>query len=323
MLGLKLSVLATLALVAGCARVATTTTVNPDGSMLRVSEYVVPATPNPAAGDPPTADLPAQQPESFFKLPKDGNGVAVERRKDPNAVTVRVTRKVPAGKVLEPDVVVLAAAGGEPLLVSSVRTSVLSDGRIEYVEKLHWTGPKTDTAMKIDPDLRLKVKQSLPMEFRETKTIDAIGLAVGIDFAQTMFGPPEPLIGAMMFDPDGAGKRMRSQLFNKVADSFQRSATGMTQEQAKDSARKFVAALALNQNSMQRLGTSPGTRDPDPKSTESSVGEMVTLHFAVRLPGVVLESNGLTDSFDGTVYWSLMGVAASMRDVELRAVSRP
>src|SRR6476620_4556110 len=84
-------------LLAGCARVSTTTTLHADGSFTRKVIYTVSKT--SGMGGPPPEGVeapPPVKPEGYFKLPGDAS-TKVARGEDKNALTATTTKEVPAG----------------------------------------------------------------------------------------------------------------------------------------------------------------------------------------------------------------------------------
>src|SRR5438445_779387 len=136
MKALRPCLLASIAfLIAGCARLSTTTTIRPDGSFTRKNVYTVTANNSPmaqAADNQPKKD----KPEDFFKVPAKGAGVDVTSTKDSEKATATVIREVPAGSAALHDISLLSDKG-KVMATSAVTVTKRTDGTIEYVETLH------------------------------------------------------------------------------------------------------------------------------------------------------------------------------------------
>ncbi len=296
-------------LLAGCARVATTTTIRADGSYTRKTAYTV--MPDMSQGD---TGGHKKTPADYFKLPAKGPGVDVAQVQSQANTVVTVTREIAAGAPALQDIVLLGEKGGV-LATSSVRVTKLADGRIEYVETLHRLNPpKSIPALKI-ADLRGRIKRALPVEAQETERIDRLTHLVTLNLVHAVMGPPEPNFFNMVFSPDGTARRINRLAFDANVATFKAEMPNITDAQAAGMARSLVDVLDVASLDKDHAESS--------SQGNSDQNEMNPLFFSIKFPGTVVETDGLTDPLTGEVYWSLLPMVLDVGDVRLRAVVKP
>lgn len=298
-------------LLAGCARVNTSTAIHADGSFTRKVVYAV----SKMTGMAPPSDAKAKdKPEDYFKLPTQGPGVTVVRGEDKNGPTVTVTREVAADSAPLTDIS-LWGAKGKVMATSTVAVRKLDGGLIEYVETLHSLDPQGKSKQFVIPELRAMVKKALPAEFQTTVTIDKVTLAISINLVHAIAGPPEPLLMNLFVNPDSTIRRINTVAFTANVQTFKELIPSLTDAQSAAMARSL--ANILNQDTFSQTNAAADASGPKESSGDN---EMSPLFFAVSFPGKVVSTNGLTDLVTGEVYWSLLPAALDSGDVQLRVV---
>ncbi|MFI5385181.1 MAG: hypothetical protein ACHQ50_03580 [Fimbriimonadales bacterium] len=313
---IRFAFLVAVVLLAGCARVSTSTTLNADGSFVRKVVYTV--SKSNGLGPPSGADTQKKEkPEDYFKLPS-GPGVKVDHSEDKNGLIVTTTRTVAAGSAPLQDIALIADKT-KILATSSVTVTKFPDGRLEYVESLHKLEPSTTAQQFVIPDLRARVKKALPVEYQKTELIDRLTREIMINLAHALVGPPEPNLFNLLLTPDSSARRVNALAFTANVQSFKNAVPDMTPVQATTMARTL--ANVLNQDMLSGAGPSgPGA---SPNKENSADNDMTPLFFAVSFPGKMVETNGLLDPVTGEVYWSLLPMALDLGDVQLRLVVQP
>ncbi|HVT12652.1 MAG TPA: hypothetical protein VHE55_10325 [Fimbriimonadaceae bacterium] len=312
MKGLRFCLLAlVLGVLAGCARVSTTTTIRADGSFTRKTVYTI----MPDTAISGMTDAKPKGPADYFKLPAKGPGVDVVQVQDKTNTVVTVTREVPAGAAPLQDIVLLGGKGGV-LAASTVAVTKLADGRIEYVETLHRLSPPQSIPDMTTLDLRARVKKALPAEDQRTELIDRLTKLVTINLVHAVMGPPEPNLFNLVFSPDSAARRVNTFAFNANVATFKAEVPNITEAQAAAMARSLVDLL--NPSAFDA-----GKVSQEPKKPESDENELMPIFFSIKFPGTVVETDGLTDPMSGEVYWSLLPMVLDLGDVKLRAVVEP
>lgn len=307
----------------GCARVSTSTAIESNGNIVRKAVYTIPSSMLAMSSisglqDPASQDGKEPQPPTpgdYFKIPAEGENVKVEPSTNPNEVKVTVTQKGTI-ETLQNTGLTLWEKKGTPLVTSSMNVKKLEDGNWQYSETLHWSGTKKAEEMKLDPELRVKVKSVLPEQFRKTEIIDKVLEAVGLNMLYSVFGPPEPTIGSFLVDPDGSVRKLNAVFIPANAKTFMETLEGITEEQALTMSRELSKKLLVNPE--KSVVDSKGDND-----SQNEGNGMATLHFEVSFPGKIVSTNGIIDPLDGHVYWSMMALAASPKDIELKVVYQP
>jgi hypothetical protein len=300
-----------IGLLAGCARVSTSTGIRPDGSFSRKVVYTVSKSEGLSA---PGSEGEKIEPGTYFKLPSSAGDVKVARTEDKNNLVVTVTRDVPTGGSPLQDIT-LWAKKGKVMATSTVSVTKLSDGRIEYVETLHAVEPSAKSQKFMSTDLRAQIKKALPADAQKTELIDKLTQNIMTNLAHALLGPPEPYLLNLAMNPDATARRINGIAFATNVQAFKEALPAISEAEASAMARTLVNLLnteAVEQNKSAESGPSSG---PD--------NELTPLTFAVSFPGKIVETNGLVDPMTGEVYWSLLPMTLEVGDVKLRLVVQP
>jgi len=206
-------------------------------------------------------------------------------------------------------------------ILTSNRVSVrqVSPGRYVYSETLHWTGEIPANMHKFDIKVTDMVRAALPTEMATDENVTFIANTFSREFDLAMVGPPSPLLHRLpmlMSAPEvfvrlitrRAGKGLLVALKEKYGDK-------MTAQQRLTLTQKLIQGIT---DEMKESG--PGQAG-DPKSDENSKNSTgASLFVSVKLPGRVIETNGIADPFSGEITWSLYPEAAAFGDVTLTAM---
>jgi hypothetical protein len=306
----KTVLLASLVLAAGCSRVSTETTLNPDGSFTRAVTYTVT---KGSFGGSKVSD-----PNAVFHIPANGNGVTVEKKETNDDITVTVTRKVPAGAAPLQDIT-LKDQSGKDELASQVTVTKGSDGNLDYEETVHWTGGHTLGGFPIDASFRAQIKKSLPERFVKTDIIDAVTRDLTAYTVQALFGPPDPLILGML-NPDVMKFRIAARVRSAMTPILSKDLQGIKPDEASKVSDSLLSALDVGGMAKNKVSQSADPTGDDSKKTNESDA---TLTYAVHYNGKLVSTNGIADEEDHLVYWSMLDVAAEIGDVKLQLVVAP
>jgi hypothetical protein len=304
--GLLAAVVIVAALSTGCARVSVVTEIRSDGSFDRAVTYKAVNSTGP--GSPTAPKL-----EEFFSIPPEGNGMTHERATTPSEVTLTATKAFGPESQLQDDVKV--SVKGETAFRNYARVTALGDGRFEYVERVKWVGKKTD-----DPGATAKVKERvrkiLPAEATDQQ-VDAVATGVIGGLNEAIMGPSEPMVLMLLMHPDLAERRMRA----KVKHAFTDSLTAAGYQGAE---RDAILAKALKDfNTQDVLQPQQEAQAATTGNPDDTAVQFVPLLFVVKVPGEVLETNGIRDDESGEVWWALYSASAMYRDTVMRVVFRP
>jgi hypothetical protein len=309
---------ASLLILAGCARVSTTTMLHADGSFSRKVVYTVSKL-NSGLGPPAGVEgekPKMEKPEDYFKLPA-GSDAKIVRSEDKNSLIVTVTRDMAAGSAPLQDIA-LWGEKGKLMSTSSVSIRKLADGKLEYVETLHAVSPNPAAKQFTIPDVRARIKKALPEAYQKTEIIDEVTKGVTVNIAHALLGPPEPNIFNLLLTQDSTIRRINSLAFASNTATFKAAIPGITDEQAKTMARTLVGIL--NQDAVDQ--STAASQASSPKESTNG-NDMTPLTFAVGFSGTVVETNGIVDPLTGDVYWSLLPATLDLGDVQLRLVVQP
>lgn len=303
-----------LFVIAGCARVAVTTKIEPDGSFTRKIRYAV-----KKGGDGLSQSGP-QTVEDAFRLPT-GSTVTVTKKTEKDELIAEATQSIAAGTGALKDLVILSEKKA-PLVESSVTVRKLADGKLEYVEHLHWIGaipPGTD--MEMPAEIRAIIKKSLPERFVKTEIIDGVRHDLMLAMVHALFGPSQPMFFDLLTNTDSAERRLIGQVAPQLIASMKTRMPDLTDDEALAVARSIAGALKLSDFAKDKANAAQPGGNPDSKKSDS--GEMTPMTFVVGFPGKIVESNGITDPLSGEVYWSLYPPSLQLGDVDLRVVASP
>ncbi|MBS1718055.1 MAG: hypothetical protein JSS72_10040 [Armatimonadetes bacterium] len=300
----------------GCAKVGVKTVLNGDSSFTRTVKYAV--TKNDQAQG--MSGVPSK-PDDVFRIPSSAPGVKVDTTTEKEQTVVTVTRSVAAGANAMQDVTLLSSKK-TPVLTSSVSVKRLGDGNIEYVELLHWVGPKTKSDQDVPGEFRAIIKKALPARFQTTAVIDKLTHRVLTETVHILFGPADPLLSTALLNQDLFELKMHGAFFARLVPAFQEEATGMTDDEAKAVLRKMMPDL--DSSTVMKNNAHPTPPDPTAPPTKDSGNDGLTpLTFTVGFKGRIVKTNGIVDPATGDVYWSLYSAVAEFGDVELRLVVEP
>lgn len=303
----SLTVVGAMLLALGCARSSSLTEVSSDGAWKRAIKLSVSLQDPFSMGKDPSKPSNEPKIEDFFN-PPTGPGWKVERTKtEDNNLVLNATRSFKAGEISTNDVVVKGS------LNNSVTVRELGNGRFEYSETFHWTGKK-QSMINQDPRFQSAVREALGAALADQATVDALGIALMKQMLKSLFGPGDPLIGQLMLHPEMAERRLKIQL----ARSLDQSLTELLGTKMDPTARQVAIRKMLQSLDSKKLF------DPEKKAQEpAKEGDnqsLISMFMSVKLPGTIVESNGETDPLTGEVFWAMYPEAASMGDIELRAV---
>lgn len=304
----RFMLLAAVAFLAGCARVATTTTLHADGSFSRKTVYAVSKLSGglPAQSSGPSKD----KPEDFFKIP-----AGATKSEDKGNLLVTATREVSSGSAPIQDLSLIGDKG-KVTSTSTVTVEKLPDGTLRYTEFLHGAAPTSKTQQMAVPDLRARIKKALPEEFQKTELIDGLTHEIMMNLGHALLGPPEPNLFNVMLSPEAAARRINAIAFSANVKSFKGAMPSISDDQAVTMARSL--ANIINQDAIggaDAVGEAP-KENSDPNA-------LTPLFFSVSFPGKIVETNGIVDPVTGEVYWSLLPPALEFGDVKLTVVVRP
>src|SRR5205823_1049612 len=86
-------------------------------------------------------------------------------------------------------------------------------------------------------------------------------------------------------------------------------------------ARQIATDTSAESGKSEKMGGTAGKTPGTDQMTESFGGMTpAAITLVVKMPGRVVETNGIVDDLTGEVYWTLYPQAALERDVTLRAV---
>jgi hypothetical protein len=295
-------------LLAGCARVATTTAIKADGSFSRKVVYTV------SLANPTSGSTKPQKPEDLFKIPS-GPGIKVDRTEDEKkGIVITTTREVAVGAPPLQDIALMSSKG-KTLATSTVKVTKLPDGKIEYTETLHSVEPTGGSKFDI-PKLRDIVKKALPIEYQKSDLIDRATHEVFLNVCHVLLGPPDPQIFRLITNQDAGIHQFTATAFYANVKSFEAILPGVSDEVAKKIARDLTKALNQSVQDQSSQATPPGGDNSEPNA-------MTPLFFAISFPGKIVESNGIEDPITGEIYWSLLGASVDTGDIVLRVVVQP
>lgn len=316
--------IAVLALV-GCNRVASTTTLNSDGSLheklsLKVSDM---------QGLMSGAGLPGMTPgaagakeDPFAKAFKfDATGAKITKTQQSDVKVLTIERDVEAGAP-HPDFQILSDKG-QPETDCKIQGRKLPNGDLEYDAIVQYVGPANSDVLQIDPTTRAAVKSALPARYQTTEKIDAVTHAVEAALGKIMFGPPIPEITSLMINPDLSTLLLGSELKSVIEAEAPKSLPDLTPAEQERIAQKLTAAMnipnMMNQQKTSHMGAMPGAGG----NGNAGMGSMTSLLYEVSFKGTIVETNGINDPLTGHVYWCFYAVSAALSEVRLHLVIRP
>ena len=318
--------LATLALV-GCSRVASLTTLNPDGSLHEKLSLKVSNMQGLMAGLPGAAATPPGDPfAKAFKFDKTGATVTKSKLADVTVLTVE--RDIPAGDSPRSDFQLLSDKGttSTDCKVEGIK---LPNGDIEYDALIKYVGPPDTDLMQMDPAMRGSIKEALPARFQNTATIDGMTHDFEVGFLRTLLGPPFPEASSVMSDPDAAMLRLGGMVKSTLDGEAAKLLPDLTQAEREQFTQKLSKVFDL-ENLMKNQKTpgmgaigAIGSMGSGKSAGNQDMSQMTALLYEVSFKGTVIETNGLVDPLTGHVYWCLYAASATVGDLKLHLVVRP
>jgi hypothetical protein len=321
------------ALLTGCAHETTTTTVHANGSWTRKSVFSI------AEGDEAKGGKKLAL-KDVFVIPS-GPGWKVEQKKsdsEPKLAVVTATKEVAAAESIVGDMTVKSApktGQATTRVVNSATVRSAGPGRWVYTETFHWAGVKPAVTKDMEPLVRPSVKKALPAAFATDTNARLLGVRLEHTLWTTLFSPPEPLLLDFydnvlpiptLSDPDERTRVMIRRLGPGIETALQqtfgaRMSRELRHQTAIKLARQITEDTGLQAGKGNKMGGSAGNTPGTDNVTESFGGLYpVAITLVVKMPGRVVETNGIADDLTGEVYWTLYPQAALDQDVTLRAV---
>ncbi|HLJ55571.1 MAG TPA: hypothetical protein VKT77_11080 [Chthonomonadaceae bacterium] len=320
-------------LLAGCARESATTTIHPGGGWTRKASYSIslPEDPKNPKKQPGLRDLFTPPSGSAWKI------VGTESKDKPAQATVTAEREVPVGASVIGDLTVKAPAVNGKAAARVVNTCTVSPagpGRWRYTETFRWTGTRPSIAHDISPLLPRTIQQALPAGFTSAADVRRCTARVQERLWQDLFAPPEPLLLEFydnvlplpgLSDPDERQslliRRLGPRIERAVGEAFgARMTAGRRHQTALAIARMIGDWTAQNAGSGAKMGGAAGKSAGADRASETFAGIMpIAITLSVKMPGRVVETNGIVDPLAGDVYWTLYPQAAATQGVVLHA----
>jgi hypothetical protein len=297
--------IATLAILSGCARARLTTEIKSGGAWTRTDSFTGQEKKEGQQQGQmnPTID-------EVFLLPSGSDWKSLTTKTDKDS-TRAFERTLRPADSLKGD---LSIRDGEKLqLVNEVTVRRVGPKRFEYRETLSWKANRADTG-NVKPMPLDRIRAALPKELATDANVQSLAEKVTAMVIPLMFGPGDPLLAMGLLHPDlaerRASQRLSGLMMKALEDQF---GDKLPVEQRKEVVRKIIAASLA---SAQPSQPDPSAGPPD----KSSSSGLTPLMFIVKTPGRVISSNGELDEFTGEVFWALFPEAAVLKDVTLTAI---
>jgi len=294
------------ALMGGCASANGESAVNEDLSWHRKVSYVVGS--DSMTGGTDSEHKPAIK-DQFIVPSSKGWKYSEKFDEQKRKALGTAERDYKVGEAPEPDVII--ESKGKKIAQNSIKITKVGDNRYVYEETIHWFGNPPGELSTI----RKKVKESLMKAYPEVKLEDkeweSNADQVMRTFLQVVFGPSEPMLETVLLEGDAGQKRFMRALAVRLDEKLRVILPSLS-----DTDRRKGLRVLLADDALQIDPNKPSESQP----TEES-GNPVVFGFSVKLPGEIVESNGLFDPATGEVVWNLYPEGASLGDVTLRAVS--
>jgi hypothetical protein len=321
------------AALAGCAHETATTTVRANGGWTRKAVFTIAQSDN----DKATKKLALRD----VFTPPSGAGWKVEQKttgEKPPQITVTAIKQALPGETITGDLTVKSAAAKGSLparVVNEATVRSAGPGRWLYTETFRWTGSRPAIGKDMAPLLGQSLKSALPAPFATDASVRELGPRLQRALWTTLFSPPEPLLldfydnllpVPILSDPDERTGVMIRRLGPGIdAALLQTFGARMTPEQRHETAINIATRIASYTGEQAGTGSKMGGTagsSPGTDSASESFGGMVpvAITLVVKMPGRVVETNGVVDDITGEVYWTLYPQAALDHDVTLRAV---
>lgn len=305
---LWLPVLAVLAAIGGCARSTSVTEVEPTGAWKRTVTFAIVDPMASSEGEGATVTSTGPKIEDVFELPT-GKEWKVTRKTEKGETTVTMVRELAVDEVLK-DIRVREAK--KLILENEVRVRKLDGDRLEYVETFRWKGKRPVELDTAAPELVASLKSALPT--LAEADLRPIAKTMQREIWKLLFGPGDPALAQFLTQPELIERRMRQRLGKSLLETL-KTVLGdrISENERLGAVRKMMTQEAVR-----------GVFDPDKEKEKEAGGDgnksLVSMLCVVRLPGVIVETNGEVDPIANEVFWALYPEAAAPEDVVLRAV---
>lgn len=303
---LRLLPLAVLALVAGCMRANTSTSVAEDGSWTRTVKFTIPK--EDMMGKPGKFD-------DFVFLPSGANWKTSQAPEKENLVFT-ATREAKLGDQILDDL--RLKQKGKAILSNTVTVRDLGNGRFEYLETIRYTGDEKPGMEQSRTEVHTMIRESLTGIEVTDDQLKQISTGAMVDLWRIIFGPTRPLMPTLAMHPD-LGERELRRAFGKTMESQFEKAFGDKMD--KDARIKAVRALMAKMDAEKIMGPTRDSAQPGGGGggSEGDNG-LVSMTTSVKLPGRIVESNGEIDEVAGEVFWAFYSESAQIGPLTLRAV---
>ncbi len=299
-----------LVALVGCHTAVSTTEVSSEGGFKRTVKYSI----------------------AKFELgpdteaPKPAEAIAFD---DPDTWTVKATESDRASELEATREVAPGQAGGgyrlrskgEDALRSTVTVNERADGTLEYVETFTLLRPAS--APPSNEGFRKRLGAALTPFSPTEAELKAIDEETGRSVMWAVFGPPEPRLGLLLTNPEGALRSIRVASGQALTGAL-RTHLGdrLNDAQRRAVVRETLAELTQDElfDPEERTG---GVAGAPPSEGEDSSPPPVAITVLVKGPGELVETNGIFDPVTGEVFWSLYDSSTEVGTVTLRAVFKP
>ncbi len=325
--------------ISGCARERVSVTVGAHGTWTRSAVYVVQVNKITSG----TSTTPAGQVGDTFVLP---SGVlwkmSTQTSKDERLTTAE--RTLPLGEAVRNDIAVRGSSAAVPgpnappqpaesasaptgtsgqLQTLTTNSAVVKQpraGRYVYSETIHWIGKMPDGLHRFEEKQTALVRSALPSALATNENVKFVADSFIREFDLALIGPPRPLVNRLpllMSAPEVFERLVRQRISKGIVGALkQRFGEKLTTPQLQEIAATLVQRVT---DDLRISGPSQAEQPPGVDSNKNSSG--ASIFITVKLPGEIVETNGVADKFSGVVTWSFYPEAAALGDVTLTAIS--
>lgn len=290
-------------LIAGCSRVAVTTSVKADGSWTRQDVFSQAKT-----------GMTGSELSDTFTLPAQGAGWTAKKAVTDKEVSYTASLNVKGPGQFGRDIQVRRQNKGPVLVTNTVVVREISPGRWQYTETLHWNGDKPSELTNPPAEVITALKAALPASIATDANAKALATGLIRGFWSAMFGPGQSVLPQMMLQQDAA-QHVLVQRLGKSIDAALGETVGsrLTPEERRETVKKMISAMATQ-------AQAKSTPESGGKASASKDGtDMPAMTFTLKPPGTILETNGESDVYANEVWWTLYPEAAALGDVTLKA----
>jgi hypothetical protein len=314
-------------------------TVGRDGTWTRRAAYIVSDIDLGAGADKSKKDSVSEA----FALPS-GEGWKLTRQQTKDEKRVIAERTLPLGQSIENDIMVKEApkvtpppmpdADGKPgvkttrlddppqtpktLSSNTATVRQVSPGRLAYTETIHWTGEMPTNMHKLDEKETALVRAALPPALATDENVTFIAESFSREFYLALIGPPSPLmhrLPMLMSAPEVFGRLVSRRIGGALLASLEKKfGDRLTVAQRRRIAAQLIERMT---DEIRASGPSQASDAHGADANQNSSGASIFL--SVKLPGRVVETNGIADAFNGDISWSFYPEAAAFGDITLTA----